>query len=76
MIVKILLSPSSTISLHILITYYLQVRWADLEAAKENQMKKEIGFTIGSEWNQVSEEEVERILNEAQDNDNSDVEKL
>ena len=55
--------------------YYLQVRWADLEAAKEKQMKKEIGFTIGSEWNQVSEEEVERILNEGQDNDNSDVEK-
>ena len=34
-----------------------------MEAAKEEQRQKEIGFTIGSRWNEVSEEEIERILN-------------
>ncbi len=40
----------------------LQVRWADLEAAKEEQRKREIGFCIGSSWTKVSEEEAESIL--------------
>lgn len=41
---------------------YSQVRWADLEAEKEEQKKREIGFVIGSGWSQVSEEEATRLL--------------
>ena len=40
----------------------LQVRWADLEAEKEEKLKREIGFCIGSTWSKVSEEEAETIL--------------
>ena len=48
-------------------TYYCmrlvpQVRWADLEEAKEEQRKREIGFCIGTSWSKVSEEEAEHIL--------------
>ena len=39
-----------------------QVRWADLEEAKEEQRKREIGFCIGTSWSKVSEEEAEHIL--------------
>ena len=39
-----------------------QVRWADLEAAKEEQRKREVGFCIGTSWSKVSEEEAESIL--------------
>ena len=40
----------------------LQVRWADLEAAKEEQRKKEVGFCIGGGWSQLTAEEAETIL--------------
>ncbi len=43
-----------------------QVRWADLEAAKEEQRKREIGFCIGSSWTKVSEEEADAILKGAE----------
>lgn len=39
-----------------------QVRWADLEAAKEEARRKEIGFVIGSGWSKVSEEEAQKLL--------------
>ena len=42
--------------------WFLQVRWADLEEAKEEQRKREIGFCIGTSWSKVSEEEAEHIL--------------
>ena len=38
------------------------MRWADLEAAKEEERKKEIGFVIGSGWSKVTEEEARTIL--------------
>ena len=44
------------------ILHLLQVRWADLEAAKEEQRKREVGFCIGTSWSKVSEEEAESIL--------------
>lgn len=47
-----------------------QVRWADLEAAKEEMRKKEIGFSLGTGWSKVTEEEVERILHQNVDSDN------
>ena len=40
----------------------IQVRWADLEAAKEEQHKKEVGFCIGGGWSQLTAEEAETIL--------------
>ena len=40
----------------------LQVRWADLEARKEEQRRREVGFCIGGQWGQVSEEEAHSIL--------------
>ena len=40
----------------------IQVRWADLEAEKEKECKKEIGFQIGGEWTKISEEEAEGLL--------------
>ena len=43
-------------------THTFQVRWADLEAAKEEQRKKEMGFCIGGGWSQVTAEEAETIL--------------
>ena len=42
--------------------WFPQVRWADLEEAKEEQRKREIGFCIGTSWSKVSEEEAEHIL--------------
>lgn len=42
----------------------LQVRWADLEEAKEEIRKKEIGFSLGAGWSKVSEDEVNRILHQ------------
>ena len=50
--------------LHFLIPtiWFPQVRWADLEEAKEEQRKREIGFCIGTSWSKVSEEEAEHIL--------------
>lgn len=39
-----------------------RVRWADMEAAKEEQRRKEIGFVIGSGWSKVSEEEAQKLL--------------
>jgi len=44
------------------VLHLLQVRWADLEAAKEEQRKREVGFCIGTSWSKVSEEEAESIL--------------
>ena len=40
----------------------MQVRWADLEALKQEKRRREVGFSLGSSWNKMSEEEVERIL--------------
>ena len=40
----------------------LQVRWADLEVAKEEQRKKEVGVCIGGGWSQLTAEEAETIL--------------
>ena len=41
----------------------LQVRWADLEAKKEEErQKREVGFCIGGTWGQVTEEEAQAIL--------------
>ena len=40
----------------------IQVRWADLEAEKEKERRKEIGFHIGGEWTKISEEEAEGLL--------------
>ena len=39
-----------------------QVRWADLEAKKEEERRREVGFCIGGSWGQVSEEEARAIL--------------
>ena len=40
-----------------------QVRWADLEAKKEEERRrKAVGFCIGGSWRQVSEEEAQAIL--------------
>jgi hypothetical protein len=47
------------------------VRWADLEEAKEDLRKKEIGFTLGSRWSKMTEDEIERILHPPTD-DGSD----
>ncbi|XP_019851537.1 PREDICTED: YLP motif-containing protein 1-like [Amphimedon queenslandica] len=41
-----------------------RVRWADLEEAKEEIRKKEIGFSLGGGWSKVSEDEVNRILHQ------------
>lgn len=38
------------------------MRWADLEALKEEKKRREVGFSLGSRWNSMSEEEVEKIL--------------
>lgn len=38
------------------------MRWADLEAIKEEERRKEIGFVIGSGWSKVSEEEAKNLL--------------
>ena len=38
------------------------MRWADLEAMKEEKKRREVGFSLGSRWNKMSEEEVEDIL--------------
>lgn len=38
------------------------MRWADLEAAKEEERKKKMGFVIGSSWSKVSEEEAQSLL--------------
>ena len=38
------------------------MRWADLEAMKEEKKRREVGFSLGSRWNKMSEEEVENIL--------------
>ena len=40
----------------------LQVHWADLEAAKEEERRKEIGFMIGSGWSKVTEAEAQSLL--------------
>ena len=41
----------------------LQVRWADLEAKKEEERKKrEVGFCIGGTWGKMSEEEAQAFL--------------
>ena len=40
----------------------MQVRWADLEAKKEEQRRREVGFCIGGSWGQVTEEEAQAIL--------------
>ncbi len=42
-----------------------------MEAAKEEQLRKEIGFTIGSKWSAVSEEEIQKILNTETNNNNN-----
>ena len=47
---------------HPTLSLSLQVRWADLEAAKEEQRKKEVGFCIGGGWSQLTAEEAETIL--------------
>ena len=52
------LSLSHSLSLFL----FLQVRWADLETAEEEQRKKEVGFCIGGGWSQLSAEETETIL--------------
>jgi 23S rRNA pseudoU1915 N3-methylase RlmH len=40
-----------------------RVRWADLEAKKEEErQKREVGFCIGGTWGQVTEEEAQAIL--------------
>ena len=49
------------------------MRWADLEAAKEEMKRKEIGFTIGSRWNHVSEEEIHKILNQRSEEENNNL---
>ena len=41
---------------------WLQVRWADLEAKKEEQRRRDVGFCIGGQWGQVTEEEAQTIL--------------
>ena len=38
------------------------MRWADLEAAKEEEKMKEMGFVIGRGWSKVTEEEARSIL--------------
>ena len=49
------------------------MRWADLEAARIEEQRKRVGFTLGQEWKQVSEEEVHSILHgPAEDEENVD----
>ena len=45
------------------VTEFSQVRWADLEAKKEEERRKrEVGFCIGGSWGHVTEEEAQAIL--------------
>ena len=39
---------------------YIKVCWGDLEAAKEEQRKNEVGFCIGGGWSQLIAEELSR----------------
>ena len=48
------------------------MRWADLEAARVEEQKKRVGFTIGREWKQVSEKEVHDILHRPAEDDTVD----
>ena len=41
---------------------HVQVRWADLEAIKDEERRKKVGFVIGSGWSKVSEEEAQNLL--------------
>jgi len=41
---------------------FTQVRWADLEAKKEEELQKEMGFHIGGKWAKISEEEAAGLL--------------
>ena len=38
------------------------MRWADLEAKKEKQRERDVGFSIGGSWGQVSDEEAQALL--------------
>ena len=49
-----------------------QVRWADLEAKKEQQRKRDVGFCIGGSWGQVTEEEAHALLTGAKTNTKND----
>lgn len=44
------------------ISLFHKVRWADLEAKKDEQRKREVGFCIGGSWGRVTEEEARAIL--------------
>ena len=39
-----------------------QVRWADLEAIKEAEEIKKMGFVMGSGWTKPTEEEAHKLL--------------
>ena len=41
------------------------MRWADLEAAKEEEKMKEMGFVIGRGWSKVTEEARSILLGES-----------
>jgi len=38
------------------------VRWADLEAIKEEEERKQMGFVMGSRWSKVTDEEARKLL--------------
>ncbi len=38
------------------------MRWADLEAIREEEERKKMGFVMGSGWSRVSDEEAQQLL--------------
>ena len=38
------------------------MRWADLEAIRDEEERKKMGFVMGSGWSKVSDEEARQLL--------------